>query len=125
MKAIHGQNLAGWRQERLQTAVAETVMNAIEHGNQNLADMPVSIEVLTINDKLCVRITDHGGTHPIPEPQAPDLAAKLTGQQSPRGWGLFLIRNMVDEMHVTNDDAYHTVELVFHVDGGQDAGKSI
>lgn len=125
MKAVNGLSLTELRRERLETAVAETVMNAIEHGNQNLADMPVSIEVLTLRDKLCVRITDHGGTHPIPEPQAPDLAAKLAGQQSPRGWGLFLIRNMVDEMHVTNDDAYHTVELVFHLDGGQGAGKNI
>lgn len=124
-KAVHGLNLAELRREQLKTAVAETVMNAIEHGNQNLADMPVSIEALTRQGKLCLRITDHGGTHPIPEPQAPDLAAKLAGQQSPRGWGLFLIRNMVDEMNVTNDDAYHTVELVFYLDGGQDAGKSV
>lgn len=125
IKAVHGLSLAESRREQLKTAVAETVMNAIEHGNQNLADMPVSIEALTCQGKLCVRITDHGGTHPIPEPQAPDLAAKLAGRQSPRGWGLFLIRSMVDEMNVTNDDAYHTVELVFYLDGGQDAGQSV
>jgi len=125
VKALHGLNLDELRRERLKTAVAETVMNAIEHGNQNLADMPVSIEALAGEDRLCVRVTDHGGTHPIPEPQAPDLVAKLAGRQSPRGWGLFLIRNMVDEMNVTNNDAYHTVELVFHLDGGQDAGKNV
>ena len=31
--------------------------------------------------------------------------------QTPRGWGLFLIRSMVDEMHVSSDEGHHTVEL--------------
>ena len=44
----------------------------------------------------------------------PDLDAKLAGMQSPRGWGLFLIRNMVDELHTTTDEVHHTVELVMH-----------
>jgi len=51
----------------------------------------------------------------IPDAQTPNLQAKLDGLQSPRGWGLFLIKNMVDEMHISSDDQYHTVELVFHL----------
>ena len=125
VKAVQGLKLTQLCQERLKTAVSETVMNAIEYGNENLPEMPVSVEVLTSDDQLSVRITDHGGTHPIPEPQAPDLEAKLAGRQPPRGWGLFLIQKMVDEMHVTNHDAYHTVELVFYLHGGQDANTRI
>ena len=34
----------------------------------------------------------------IPEAEAPDLEAKLEGLQKPRGWGLFLIQNMVDDV---------------------------
>jgi len=125
VKAVEELRLPKLRQERLKTAVSETAMNAIEYGNENLPEMPVSVEVLTSDDRLSVRITDHGGTQPIPELQAPNLEAKLAGQQTPRGWGLFLIRNMVDEMHVTNHDAYHTVELVFYLHGGQDADTNI
>jgi anti-sigma regulatory factor (Ser/Thr protein kinase) len=43
---------------------------------------------------------------------APDLEAKLSGQQSPRGWGLFLIRNMVDEMRVTTVPGHNVMELI-------------
>jgi anti-sigma regulatory factor (Ser/Thr protein kinase) len=68
-----------------------------------------------------VRITDHGGALAIPEPQIPDLEAKLAGLQSPRGWGLFLIENMVDEMHVSSDANHHTVDLVLHLKGGKRA----
>ena len=53
-----------------------------------------------------------------------DLTAKLAGQQSPRGWGLFLIQNMVDEMHVTTDDVHHTVELVIHLTEGAQRGTA-
>jgi serine/threonine-protein kinase RsbW len=53
----------------------------------------------------------------------PDLEAKLEGLQSSRGWGLFLIKNMVDEMHITSDAVHHTIELVMHLEGeDEDAG---
>jgi len=51
----------------------------------------------------------------------PELQAKLEGLQTPRGWGLFLIQNMVDEMHRTSDEVSHTLELVMHLEGGDDA----
>jgi hypothetical protein len=41
----------------------------------------------------------------------PDLDAKLDGRQKPRGWGLFLIRHMVDGMDVHADDGLQTVTL--------------
>lgn len=100
------------RLKRLETAVAEATMNAMEHGNRYRADIPVNIRVLADRDRLKVQITDHGGGASIPASTDPDLAAKLAGLQSPRGWGLFLIKNMVDEMNVTQDGHQHTVELV-------------
>lgn len=110
---------------RLKTAVAETTMNAIEHGNRYNADLPVDIQVLASEQAVLVRITDHGGGQSIPEPETPDLEAKLAGLQSPRGWGLFLIKNMVDDMKVTvseveGGEPHHTVELTFNRKGADD-----
>jgi anti-sigma regulatory factor (Ser/Thr protein kinase) len=45
------------------------------------------------------------------EPEAPDIERKLAGEQKPRGWGLFLIKNMVDSMDVTSDGTTQTVSL--------------
>ena len=42
----------------------------------------------------------------------PDLAAKLTGAQSPRGWGLFLMKEMVDDVRMETIDGRHCVQLV-------------
>jgi hypothetical protein len=47
----------------------------------------------------------------------PDLAAKLAGAQTPRGWGMFLIKSMVDECRVTTTESQHTVELMFRLQG--------
>jgi anti-sigma regulatory factor (Ser/Thr protein kinase) len=47
--------------------------------------------------------------------EAPDLEAKLQNMQTPRGWGLFLVKNMVDEMRVSGDENHHTVELILHL----------
>jgi serine phosphatase RsbU (regulator of sigma subunit)/anti-sigma regulatory factor (Ser/Thr protein kinase) len=105
------------RLERLKTAVAEATMNAMEHGNHYRDDQPVLIQVLVSPSALMVRISDYGGGQPIPEPDTPDLEAKLAGLQSPRGWGLFLIKNMVDEMRVQADDVHHTVELILNLEG--------
>jgi anti-sigma regulatory factor (Ser/Thr protein kinase) len=95
-------------------------MNAMEHGNHYNPDIPVVIEVLGSKDAIGVRVTDRGGGPPSSEPETPDLAAKLAGLQNPRGWGLFLIKNMVDEMHVQVDENTHTVEIILHREGTKD-----
>lgn len=111
-EAILGLGLPPARLERLKTAVAEATMNAMEHGNGYRAEVPVSVKVLVSAAAVSVRITDRGGGRPIPEAEVPDLDAKLAGEQSPRGWGLFLIKNMVDHVFVASDDTHHTLELV-------------
>ena len=110
--------------ERLKTAVAEATMNAMEHGNRYNPEVPVEIQVWRLEKCLLVRIIDRGsGPPPSPNAQTPDLEAKLEGMQTPRGWGLFLIKNMVDEMNVTGDEHHHTVELILHLDGRAEGEK--
>ena len=93
-------------------------MNAIEHGNRNQPEVPVDVEVTAADGDIVVSITDQGGAPEGAAPAAePDLAAKLAGEQAPRGWGLFLIRNMVDAMDVTTEGTRHTVRLVMRASG--------
>jgi anti-sigma regulatory factor (Ser/Thr protein kinase) len=120
--AVASLGLESGQVERLKTAVAEATMNAMEHGNEYRADLPVSIRVLHTSDRLRVQVTDHG--EPVEagenERETPDLEAKLEGRQRPRGWGLFLIEAMVDETRVTTEDGGHTLELVLRLEGGGD-----
>lgn len=113
IRALH---LPARRLEALKTAVAEATMNAMEHGNHYQAAVPVAIQVLTSKTALAIRVRDQGGNRPLPDAREPDLTAKLAELQSPRGWGLFLIKNMVDEMNVSSDGTHHTVELIMYLE---------
>ena len=116
-------DLSKQRLERLKTAVAEATMNAMEHGNNYEPEVPVDIQVWLLEECLFVRIIDRGGgPPPRPSAEVPDLEAKLEGAQTPRGWGLFLIENMVDEMRVSGNPDHHTIELVIYLKGDDDAG---
>ena len=126
---VQGLGLSEARLERLKTAVAEATMNAIEHGNGNRPEIPVEVEVTQNSDEIVVAISDQGGENnadaapgpgagdSVGDQEEPDLARKLDGEQSPRGWGLFLIRNMVDEMHITTDGQRHTIWLTMRTGG--------
>ncbi len=115
-EAVREIGLSGTYLERLKTAVAEATMNAIEHGNKNRPEWPVQVELSASETALLVRITDQGGGQPILEPETPNLEAKLAGLQTPRGWGLFLIKNLMDEMRFINDETHHTIELVLYLE---------
>ena len=123
-EAVQVLKLPAKRLAELKTAVAEATMNAMEHGNGYESDRPVTIQVLTSPNMLSVRITDLGGSQSIPTNlETPDLEAKLAELQAPRGWGLFLIKNLVDEMHVESDATHHTVELIVYLEGASHASK--
>ena len=98
-------------------------MNAIEHGNQGREELPVERRARRpTTATLVVRITDRALGGPVGEAETPDLDAKLAGLQKPRGWGLYLIENMVDELRVSDADGRHTVELVLNLEGGGAGG---
>ncbi|MCU0508370.1 MAG: SpoIIE family protein phosphatase [Anaerolineae bacterium] len=122
--AVAGLGLPADRLERLKTAVAEATMNAMEHGNNYDPDKPVVIEVRAEPDCVVVAITDQGGEKELPQTEAPDLDAKLAGLQSPRGWGLFLIKSMVDEVRAQTDGPHHTVELTMRLANSADGATS-
>jgi anti-sigma regulatory factor (Ser/Thr protein kinase) len=125
-QAAYALGLTQDRVERVRTAVGEATMNAMEHANHFDSALVVTVTVRASAEWLSVLITDHGDTPvpPIAEAPAPDLSAKLAGTQSPRGWGLFLIKNLVDEVRVSNEADSHTIELLMRLPGqGGGAGR--
>jgi serine/threonine-protein kinase RsbW len=83
----------------LTSALAEAIVNAIEHGNAFAADKRVRIIVNPASDRLNVTVRDHS-LRPFPSNVAtwpkPDVDEVLAGRAPPRGWGIFLMRALVD-----------------------------
>ena len=109
------------RLEALGTAVAEATMNAMEHGNGFDPALTAAVRVRGSAAQIVVEIDDHGGARNIPGSTEPDLEAKLAGEQEARGWGLFLIRHLVDEMTTRQHADGHTVALRLDAEGGDHA----
>ena len=124
-EAVRPLGLEPARLDRLKTAVSEATMNAIEYGSLGSADVPVVIRVSTTDGQLRVRVTDRALGGPLPtDTDEPDIDAKLAGLQKARGWGLFLIRNMVDRVDVTPGDREQSVTLIVNLEGDSDGRQS-
>lgn len=108
--------------ERLKTAVGEVVMNAIEHGNDNRPEVPIHVAVRSSATSVTVRVSDLGGRKEMPRMATPDLEAKLAGLQTPRGWGLFLVTQMVDDLRIERDGQARTIEFTIGREARPDAG---
>ena len=79
-------------------------MNAMEHGNATSRTSRCEIAVAASEAPLSRADHRPGRRARSATRRAPDLDAKLAGQQTPRGWGLFLIENMVDEVRESPSD---------------------
>ena len=80
--------------------------------------------MLTGDGRVRVQITDLGGAPPRARARgARTWRRSSTGLQRPRGWGLFLIENMVDETRETSDGEHHTLELGLRLEGDDDGDE--
>jgi len=87
---------SGERIEDLKTAVSEACINAIEHGNKMDASMKVGVVLNPEELKLQVTVQDEGNG--IGQVKTPRIEDKIEGNDKTRGWGIFLIKNLVDEV---------------------------
>jgi len=124
-EAVAGVGLEPAKLDRLKTAVSEAAMNAIEYGSQSDPSIPIDVEVVVSGGDLIVRISDRGLGGPLGDSEEPDLEKKLAGEQKPRGWGLFLIKHMVDAMEIETHGTGQTLALIVHLEGAGDASHPV
>ena len=85
------------RIEDLKTAVSEACLNAMEHGNKCHPDKRVIITMNYQDDVFSVTVADEGeGIDELPE--EPNIEEKIENLETPRGLGMFLIKNLVDQV---------------------------
>ena len=97
------------RIDDLKTAVAEAVTNAIEHGNQLNAEIRVLMAITWQETGLVLNIVDQG-CQPIPE-----IPVERQERADHRGWGLFLIKNLMDEVEVMAAPGRNEIRMVAYL----------
>lgn len=88
----------------VQLAVDEACTNIITHGYADMDPGSIILELETDPGRLIVSVTDFGHSFEPDNTPAPDVTAPAEGRE-PGGFGLFFIRQSVDQMeyHVTED----------------------
>lgn len=103
------------RIEDLKTAVAEACINAMEHGNRMDASAKVGVTLTVADGTLQVDVRDRGGG--VGEVEAPDVDRKMEGKEKARGWGIFLIRSLMDEVRFGSaPEGGGVVRMIIHLD---------
>ncbi|MFC6996552.1 ATP-binding protein [Rufibacter roseus] len=95
----------------IMVAVTESVNNAIRHGNKFDKDKNVYLSLYVEPKKLRFEVEDEGnGFDPesLSDPTAPE------NLENPGGRGIFLMRNLCDEVEFSNDGK--TVSLTFNIE---------
>jgi serine/threonine-protein kinase RsbW len=104
------------RVEDLKTAVAEACMNAIEHGNKLDASMKVGISLTIDQDRLQIDVQDAGAGIGQALPPTPDIDSKIEGTSETRGWGIFLIKSLMDEVTFESTPEGNVVKMIIHLE---------
>ncbi len=107
------------RVDDIKTAISEATINAIEHGNRQDAAQRVEIVLVPRVDKLEISIKDRS-SRPFGPPGTstgvPNLDDMLSGVTSARGWGMFLIRSLEDEVEFSSTNSGNVVRLVMRLE---------
>jgi len=107
---MHGYSLA--RIEDLKTVVAEAAINAMEHGNKGRSDAVVNIVFHYGDDAIHILVSDQGEGIKKVLPQ-PDIERIVKEIDPPVGFGMFLIRQLADEVDFNTDvTSGHCLKMV-------------
>ena len=105
------------RIEDLKTAIAEACMNAIEHGNQESRTAAVTVLLTAAKEQLEISVADEG-LKPMPD----EFPVPGREEEGNRGWGMFFISQLVDEVQITRLPAGgNQVRMVIYLTGSSDA----
>lgn len=98
--------------DEVRMAVVEACINAIEHSNA--ADREVVVEVAVVgaddSERLCIKVHDGGIGFEPERVEAPLLERKLKAERK-RGWGLTIIRGLMDEVEIQSGASGTTVVM--------------
>jgi serine/threonine-protein kinase RsbW len=104
------------RIEDLKTAVSEACLNAIEHGNKGRTNARVIVTMDFKDDTFSVSVMDEGKG--IPEmPQSPDIDKKIEELETPRGLGIYLMKQLTDQVEFNAEGDGHVVRMVIKLRG--------
>jgi serine/threonine-protein kinase RsbW len=97
------------RVDDVKTALSEAVINSIEHGNQLNVQLNVQIIALIESSALTLKIIDQG------QQPLPNLNLARQERVDHRGWGLFLVKSLVDEVRAVVTPGRNELQMTIYI----------
>ena len=95
--------------DEVKLALIEACLNAFEHSKSQ--DKQVYIKFIIKRDELELKITDRGVGFKLDEVKKPDIKETLKRKRK-RGWGLEIIKNLMDKVEIESTDKGTTITMV-------------
>lgn len=89
---LHGET---GKEQELALALTEALANAVKHGSKNDSSLEVQCQVMTENSAMIIVVSDSGPGFDPSSVASPLESAGLTAEH---GRGLYMIRQLVDEV---------------------------
>jgi serine/threonine-protein kinase RsbW len=94
----------------VELCVSESCTNAIKHGGDFVSADNVVIIFLVSKDKLIIQVRDEGPGFNFNDLPLPDFDSHPEG-----GYGIFIIKSMMDEVSYTKNDNYNVLTMIKYI----------
>ena len=95
-------------------AIIESCINAFEHSKTK----EIYIHFIVSDDKLTVKVIDHGKGFDKSKVEIPNIENKLKSERK-RGWGLQLVAELMDTVEYDSDESGTTVTMTKKKEGNE------
>ncbi len=102
-------NLSEEKAGEISMAIIEACINAFEHSNSK---EEIFIHFIISDDNLTVKVIDQGIGFDATQVAVPDIENKINSKERKRGWGIMLIKELMDYVHFTSDASGTTLTMV-------------
>ena len=86
----------------------------VAHGNKQHATMRVGVKFTLGADRLQVAVHDQG--RGVGKPSTPEIESRIEGKTPPRGWGIFLIENLMDEVSFEATAEGNVIKMIIYLE---------
>lgn len=102
-------NLSEEQSGEISMALIEACINAFEHSESK---SEIYIHFLISDDQLTIKVIDKGKGFDSSKIKIPDIESKINSNERKRGWGIMLIKELMDSVDFESDHTGTTLTMV-------------
>lgn len=102
-------NLSEEKSGEISMALIEACINAFEHSKSHAE---IFIHFIISDDDLTIKVIDKGEGFDTSSIQIPEIENKINSEENKRGWGIMLIKELMDSVDFESDHTGTTITMI-------------